>query len=209
MDAESQPNSVPFEDRSRPFFERYWQTLVLSFSNPQQLFSNMREEELTAPIVYAVITGTIGGIFGAIWQIAFGSLATMIGGSGFETFAVSGFFTVFMIIFMPLLILIGLFLWSAIYHVCLMMLGTNSRGFGITLRAVAYSYGPNLLAIIPFCGGIIGGIWTMVLTIMGAFYGHRTDAWRVIVAYFLPLVVCCGAMMVFWFLLVGMATQGM
>jgi len=209
-DPGSQPNSVPFEDGSRPFLERYWQTLVLSFSDPKRLYSNMRDEDLTAPVIYAVITGTISGIFGAIWQVIFGGFATMFEDSGVEAFAASGLFAGLMILLMPIMVVIGLFLGSAIFHLCLMLFGAANRGFGITLRAIAYGYGPNLLAIIPFCGGLIGGVWTIVLTILGAFYGHRTDAWRAIAAYFVPMLVCCGIMMVIWFLVMGMAlSQGM
>ena len=142
-------------------------------------------------------------------MLAFAGFNLMVDPYATQQVMFSGFVNLVMIFLAPFLIVAGLFIWGGIYHLCLLLLGTQSRGFGITLRAVAYSYGPNLLAIIPFCGGMIGGVWVIVLTILGAFYGHRTDAWRAVVAYLIPIVVCCGIMMVLWFLILGavMAAQ--
>lgn len=204
-------NSVPFEDRSLPFLDRYWKTLALSFTNPKQLFSGLQDDEFTAPIVYAVVTGTFSGIAGMIWQLVFTSMGGALGGGfGAGDFAFTAPFMVVMMFLLPVMVVIGLFIGSGIYHVCMMIVGVKTRGFGVTLRAVAYGYGPNLLAIVPICGGFIGGIWTLVLTILGGFYGHRTDAWRAVVAYLLPLFLCCGLMMILWFLFMGVAaSQGL
>ena len=63
-----------------------------------------------------------------------------------------------------------------------------------------------ITGIICASGAIaLDGLWSLVLNILGAFYGHRTDAWRAVVAYFIPLIVCCGIMMMFWFLIAGVA----
>lgn len=204
-----QPSSVPFEDGSRPFLQRWWETFTLSLSNPAQLFSNLKDDNLGLPVLYAVIMGTVAGVFASIWQILFGGMFAFLDEGALEGFAVSGIFTAFIVVFMPLFVIVWLFVWTAIYHLCLLLLGTESRGFGVTLRAVAYGYGPQLFAIVPFCGGFVGGIWTLVLTILGAYWGHRTDAWRAVLAYFLPLVVCCGIATMLWFLIVGIAiSQG-
>jgi hypothetical protein len=208
---DTEPNSVPFEDRSIPFLERYWRTLSLSVSDPQRLLSGLKDEDLTGPVIYAMITGSIVGLIGLVWQTLFGSMFSMFNDYGMEEFAMSGLVNVTMILFMPFFVVAGLFIWSGIYHLCLLLLGTRTRGFGITLRAVAYSYGPQLLGIIPLCGGLVGGVWAMVLTILGGFYGHRTDAWRAVAAYFIPLVLCCGIAMFVWFTIAGavIASQGL
>ena len=204
QEPEAAPNSVPFEDTSRPFLERYVATVTLSFSDPKKLFSGMNDGDLIGPVIYGLITGSIAGIVGLIWQTLFGSMFTLFEGYGVEEFAMSGFMHVAMVFVMPFAVVLGLFIWAGVYHLCLLLLGTQTRGFGITLRAVAYAYGPQLLAIVPVAGGIVGGLWAMVLTIMGGFYGHRTDAWRAVAAYFIPVVVCCGVMM-FFFMLVSVA----
>jgi hypothetical protein len=73
----------------------------------------------------------------------------------------------------------------------LLVFGGAPRGFGVTLRAVAYGSTPQLLGVLPICGAIVGGLWSMVLVIIGAIYGHGTDGWRAILGYFLPLILCC------------------
>lgn len=191
-------NSVPFEDRTLPFSKRFFDTIKLAFSDPKTLFSGMQTEDMGSPILYAVIIGTIGGVFGAGWQLFFGSLGTIAERAGFEQFALHTGFVIFFMILSPVFALIGLFITSGIYHLMLLLVGGAKRGFSITLRAVAYGLTPGLLGIIPFCGGIIGGLWSMVLTIMGAMYGQQTDGWRAVLAYFLPLVLCCGALIAFF-----------
>jgi hypothetical protein len=181
----------------------------MSLGSPERLFSNLKDGDLGPPVLYAVIVGTLAGIMGSIWHLVFGSMFAFLDEAALEGLAVSGFFTGFIVVFMPLFVIVGLFVGTAILHVCLLLLGTQSRGFGVTLRAVAYAYGPQMFAVVPFCGSLVGGIWTLVLTIMGTYYGHRTDAWRAVLGYFLPLLVCCGFMVVLWFLLIGVAaTQG-
>jgi hypothetical protein len=46
--------------------------------------------------------------------------------------------------------------------------------------------------IIPLCGGIIAGVWGIVLRCIGLARAHETDTGRAVLAVFLPLIVCCG-----------------
>jgi hypothetical protein len=184
-------SSVPFEDTSIPFFTRLLETIKLAFTSPRDLFSNMRDGDIQAPVIYAVILGAVGGAFGAMWQLWFGSIASVAERAGFEEFALQTGLVIFFMILSPVFALIGLFIHTGIYHVMLLLMGDGERGFSISLRAVAYGQTPVLLGILPICGGTIGGIWSMVLVILGAFYGHGTDGWRAAAAYFLPFILCC------------------
>ena len=115
----------------------------------------------------------------------------LAGGADTEEFAIGTGLYVLFILLSPLFVLIGLFITTALYHVSLLILGNGQRGFAVTFRAVAYGNTPTILGIVPFCGGIVGGIWAMVLVIMAFKLGHGTDWWRAILAYFLPTIVCC------------------
>jgi hypothetical protein len=46
--------------------------------------------------------------------------------------------------------------------------------------------------IVPFCGGLISGIWGLVAECIGLARAHETDTGRAVLAVFLPLIVCCG-----------------
>ena len=190
LEPPGEQSSVPFEDPSRPFMERFIATVKLAFSDPVKLFSNMGDTDIGPPVIYGVIIGTIGMVLGLLWNMLFGGLATLAEGAP-EEFAISTAATILIMFFSPILVVVGLFISAGLYHVSLLILGDGSRGFGMTLRAVCYGSTPNLLAIVPICGGIVGGIWGLVLVIMGSLYGHRTDTWRAILAYFLPMIACC------------------
>jgi hypothetical protein len=166
------------------------ETIGLAFSNPTRLYSDMPTDDIGLPVAYGVITGTIATVLGLLWQIFFGGLATIAEGAGAGELAISTGILVVLMVFSPALVLVGMFISAGIYHLMLLLLGDGSRGFGVTLRAVAYGSTPNLLGIVPLCGGLVGGLWTLVLIIMGAYYGHRTEGWRAILAYFLPLIAC-------------------
>lgn len=184
-------NSVPFEDRSLPFLQRLFRTIGMAFSQPMQLFSAMAREDLGPPVVYGVLIGTVTAIITILWYMMFGGLAMLAEGVEPGEFAISTGLYVLILFLSPLLILIGLFISSAIYHVSLLLLGAGQRGFAVTFRAVTYGSTPTILGIVPFCGGIIGGLWAMVLTMMAFKLGHGTDWWRAILAYFLLAILCC------------------
>lgn len=92
----------------------------------------------------------------------------------------------------PPLIAIGVFLGSGIWHLCLMVVGGNKKGFEATFRSVAYANGPMILNLIPFCGGYIGSIWSIIVAIIGFKQTHQIPTWKAVLAYFIPILLCCG-----------------
>jgi hypothetical protein len=101
---------------------------------------------------------------------------------------------------------IFLFIGAAILHLCLMLVGGAKRSFETTFRVVSYAVGStNPIAIIPFCGGAVamiipfcGGavamIWNIVLECIGLAKAHETTSGKAVLAVFLPLIVCCGGL---------------
>jgi hypothetical protein len=60
------------------------------------------------------------------------------------------------------------------------------------MRAVCYSSGAGgVLAWIPVCGGMIGGIWGMVALCIGLGRAHDTTPGKGVAAVLLPIAVCC------------------
>jgi hypothetical protein len=195
----------PFEDKSLPFWDRLWGTIRLTITNPKEFFDSLPDGEIGLPLLYGLIVGTVGVVLGQLWNLVFSAPMSAIMGAPPEEAAVQGFFSVVTIVLSPLFVVIGLFIWSGIYHLMLLLLGDASRGFGITFRVVCYASTTQLFNIVPFCGGLIAGIWNMVLSMMGATIAHRTDAWRAILAYFLPVIICCCIPLVILFMMGGFA----
>jgi hypothetical protein len=73
----------------------------------------------------------------------------------------------------------------------LMLLDGASQGFEATLRVLSYAHAASVLAIVPFCGGFIALIWSLVLWIIGLAEAQRIPVWKAALAVLLPIFLCC------------------
>jgi hypothetical protein len=198
---------LPWEHRQeRGFFNAFIETLTMVLTRPAEAFSVMkREGGLGEPLIYALIGGSVGGVVSALFSLGFqsiglfadknNSLAAMTGmGIGFGT-----------IILVPLFIVIVLFIWSGLAHLCLMIFGGANQSFETTFRVFAFTQGSaGPLQIIPLCGGLISGIWAIVCNCTGLARAQETDTGRALLAVLSPLIVCCGGLLIaFMFLGAG------
>ena len=101
-------------------------------------------------------------------------------------------FLMALIVVAPLFAVVGLFFTSAIYHICLKILGGGASGFEATFRAISYASSAQILSIVPIVGSVAAGIWSLVLNIIGMKEIHGTTYSRAIIAVILPVLVCCG-----------------
>src|SRR6266542_90051 len=78
--------------------------------------------------------------------------------------------------------------------------GGAKQSFETTFRVVCFAEGSaSPLLVIPFCGGLITGIWKVVLYCIGLARSHETDTGRAVIAVLLPLIVCCGGFLLLMF----------
>lgn len=187
---------LPWEHRQeRGFVNAFIETLTMVLTRPAEAFGVMkREGGFGEPLIYALIGGCVGGIVSFLFSLGFQSLGLFANrhNSGLAAMAGMGIGSA-MIILLPLFIVIGLFIGSAIVHLCLMIVGGANQSFETTFRVLAFSHGSaGPLQIIPLCGGLISGVWALVCTCIGLARAHETDTGRAVLAVFLPLIVCCG-----------------
>ncbi|MFQ6039657.1 MAG: YIP1 family protein [Candidatus Poribacteria bacterium] len=186
-----------WENRERlGFFTAIWETMKGVLIKPSQTFAEMRTEGgIGTPILYAIILGSIGGIVGIIWQGLIYTLNFMVH-QEIAQYAANATLLIFMAIFMPLIVAVGLFISSGITHVCLIIVGGANKRFEATFRVFAYTNGSvALFQIVPFCGGIVAGIWGIVCNIIGLKEAHETTTGRAVLAILLPAIFfffCCG-----------------
>jgi hypothetical protein len=197
---------LPWEHRQdRGFFNAFIETLKMVLTRPAEAFSVMkREGGLGEPLIYALIGGCVGGIVSALFSLAFqsiglfadknNSLAAMTGmGIGFGA-----------VILVPLGIVIVLFIWSGLAHLCLMLFGGANQSFETTFRVFAFTQGSaGPLQIIPLCGGVISFVWAVVCNCIGLARAQETDTGRAVLAVFSPLIVCCGGLSLIAFMFMG------
>ena len=144
-------------------------------------------------LLYVLIGGSFGLIVYFIYSFAFQSLGIFAQRNPLAHLVGRGIASVFLLILTPVLIAIGMFINAAILHVCLMIVGGAKQSFETTFRVVCFSAGSVYpLMIIPLCGGVIAGVWGIVLRCIGLARAHETDTGRAVLAVFLPLIVCCG-----------------
>jgi hypothetical protein len=91
----------------------------------------------------------------------------------------------------PLIAIVAFFVNAALLHLALMIVGGNKNGFSASLRALGFAQGPQLFNVIPICGGMAAGIWTLVLSVIGLAGIHKIGIGRVIAAYAVLLVAAC------------------
>ncbi len=186
---------LPWENRtSENFFNALFETIIMVLSKPDQAFAIMkREGGLGDPLLYAVICGSAGSLISLVYQFFLRSLGMGMGRNGLGAIFGLGFFSILIIIFIPVLVLIGVFIGSAITHVCLMIVGGAKQPFETTLRVLSYGNGSaHLLNVVPFCGGLLALVAALIVGSIGLARAHETDTWRAVVAILLPLIVCCG-----------------
>ena len=81
----------------------------------------------------------------------------------------------------------------------LLLLGGARRPYETTLRVSAYASGAtSVLGLIPLCGAFIGGIYAVVVAIIGLSRAHEISTGKAAAAVLLPIVLCCGLVLLFY-----------
>lgn len=190
---------LPWEHRQeRGFLNAFIETLAMVLTKPDLAFRTMKTEGgLAEPLIYALIGGCVGGIVSLLLSLGLQSMGLFAGQRDtFAALAGVGVGSIALIILVPLFIVIGLFIGAAIVHLCLMLVGGANKSFETTFRVVAFSQGSTgPLQIIPVCGGPIAFVWALVVNCIGLARAHEISTGRAVLAVLLPLVVCCGAIL--------------
>src|SRR6266478_4221703 len=194
---------LPWDERqTKGFFNAFVETLMMVLGKPGVAFTVMkREGGLGEPLLYLVVGSSFGIIVYILMTLLLPSAIPLGDRDGMGHLVGAGIGSVFMIILAPMFAAIGAFVASAIFHVCLMIVGGARHSFETTFRVVCFTGGSiDPLLIIPFCGGFIVGIWKIVLYCIGLSRAHETDIGRAVLAVFLPLIVCCGGVLLIAFM---------
>ena len=170
--------SIPWQDRnSIGFFKAIWKTIKYVLFKPNEFFDNLViENSIKGPYLFYFIVSSCGGII----AIAISMLIKPIEAGPY----VFIFASLLMIIFSSF----GLFIGSGILHLGVMLL-RGTGGYKGTLNVMAYSTSTNIFQIIPFIGGLIGGIWGVVVGIKGFKKIHNFSTARAIFAYFSIFII--------------------
>ena len=197
------------------FFPALWQTIKGVMLDPGRTFETMnRTGGLGAPLGFHVLLGSVGGILGLLYNFIFKidptaffppemrrqSLAFNAGQS--VGFAIG------MAVAMPLLIVIGSFITSGVWHLSLMICGGAKQPFESTFRVNCYALGSGTaLSLVPVCGSSIGFIWALVCMCIGLAKAHEINTGRAVGAVLLPVGVCCALYALLIVAVIGIAVS--
>jgi hypothetical protein len=194
----------PWEDRgNRGLWRGIYQTLKAVLFSPEDLFRTCRfEEGVREPLAYGLLLGSVGAMIGLFWQFLMlaGGIAALEE-PAIGRLAMGAVFLI-VLVFVPLFVLVSMFLYGGILHLFLLLVRGGNQGFKATFRVVAYSQATQVWTLIPFLGGWVAGIWQLVVQIIGLREIHETSYGRVIVAFLIPvaivlLVVAVGVVLLF------------
>ena len=197
-------SGLPWEHRQeRGFANAFIETLAMVLTKPDQAFRMMKTEGgLAEPLIYALIGGCVGGIVSLLLSLGLQSMGLFAGQRDtFAALAGIGVGSIALIVLVPVFIVIVLFIGAAIVHLCLMIVGGANKSFETTFRVLAFSHGSTgPLQIIPVCGGLIAGVWALIVNCIGLARAHETSTGRATLAVLLPVIVCCGGGLLLLFL---------
>jgi len=189
------PNGLAWDRRQElGLFPAFIETLKLVLLNPTTAFSAMKTEGgLSEPLIYAVIGASVGFIVNLLFSLLMSSFGFMGNRNALAGILSAGVGAVVLVVFVPVLIALGLFIGSAILHLCLMLVGGARRPFETTFRVVCFGAGSAYpLMMLPICGGVISGVWCIVVQCVGLTRAHQITTGRALLAILLPIIVCCG-----------------
>jgi hypothetical protein len=193
--------STPWERREQiGLVNALVETTKQVIATPSEFFRRMSVRGgIGAPLAYGVIVGYFGilakAIYDAVFQAVLGSSFASLGSRPeFQRFAAlmqGGLGLLIQVLLGPVFAVIGIFVAAGVFHLLLMILGGAKRDFEATLRVVSYSEAASLFAIIPFCGAFVGGIYQIVLFIIGLAEAHGISKGLAAAAVLIPIALLC------------------
>jgi len=208
--------TIPWEDTARDgAIERFIETIKLLATAPGEAFERMPiVGGIGQPLLFAIIVGWISIAIASVWMLLLGGMSlpfidrSQLGELG-VMFGLSTGVSITLIVLAPIFVIIGVFLQAAILHLMLMLVGSAGRGFEATTRVCSYAQAAQLAQIIPFCGGLLSAVWTLILLIVGLSTAHGISRGKAAVAVILPVVLCCAFVvaMMFMGVLAGIASS--
>lgn len=193
-----EPPSTAAAERAAPFSwppppgepvtEAAGRTWRESVFQPGQFFRAMpRGRGLGAALLYYLTLGILAEGIRLFWRFTLGppALETVPGGELLQALG-DGANPLTEFLLAPFYLLVAIFLTAAVSHAVLVIVRGSAHGFRTTVAVFCFAYGPALFAVIPRIGAMIGGIWMLVLAIIGLRVAHETSGVKAAVAVLGP-----------------------
>jgi hypothetical protein len=181
------------------FFKAIVDTVKAVLTLPVQCFSTMkRQGGIGSPFLYWLVTAGIGVEVAQVYNLLMQSVMIGAGAASqasSQAAAILGMQAAMgasMLFIAPVFLIIWLFAFTGLVHLCLMMLKGANQSYETTFRTMAYAFGSTgLFNILPICGAYIAPIWGIVATCIGLGPAHGTSTGKGVGATLLAFLFCC------------------
>jgi hypothetical protein len=159
---------APGEDQELSTLAGFFRTLYAVLFRPGEFFKNLSREGWAEPLAFALIVSSVGLLGALFWQ--FLVLAPADGNpgdvSGLVPFRLGPGLLLAMMAAAPVLVLANLGVGGICWWGSVALVGAG-RDFTPAWRIFCYAQGGMALALIPFFGLLVAGIWVLALMYCG------------------------------------------
>lgn len=182
-------NGAPWENRSETgFAQGTYGTIKEALFSPTTFFRGLTfNNGIREPLAFGLLVGAVGNMFGIFWPVLMMSGGLFPFGEAIFGHLTVGLIFLVMVVAVPVCVTLSMFIYSAIIHLLLMIVGGGKNRFEATFRVVAYSQAAQALDLIPVVGSWIGGIWQLIIQVIGLREIHNISYLRVFMAFLLPV----------------------
>ena len=186
---DSHGNGAPWENRSEAGFTKgIYRTFKEVLFSPSTFFRELTfKGGIKEPLAFGLLVGAVGNMFGIFWPVLMMSGGLFPFGEAIFGHLTVGLIFLIMVVVVPVGVTLSMFIYSAILHLLLMIVGGGKNRFEATFRVVAYSQAAQALDLIPVVGSWIGGIWQLIIQVIGLREMHNISYLRVFMAFLLPV----------------------
>ena len=182
------PETVEFDEPG--YFTGLWKALTRVLFSTSDFFSGIEKESgLQNAFAFGILMGSIGAMFSIFWQFLLryqdiSYIAKLIP----EPVSMNHIF-LGMVIISPLLVLIDVFILAAVLHLFLLILKGATNGFEGTFKVILYSNAASVFKLIPYIGGFIAFIWSLIILVIGMREVHKISTAKSLLALLLPFLL--------------------
>jgi hypothetical protein len=201
--------ALPWDRRSElGMLKAWWQTSTLLLRAPQvTLDAAQRDAPLGSSLLFTAISTVAGfattfaayvlllgvGVAASLSQAK--ELGTGIGAAeGGLLVIIMGMYGVFIFAGQ----IVSVLMLGGIEHGVLYVLGERNRSYPVTVRAHAMGLAPYVLGLLPFCGLMVMGMWSLVVRCISLASLQKVSMGKAVVAVLSPLLVLCGCIGAFY-----------
>lgn len=194
---------IPWENPELPALVGLIETIREVLGQPGKFFQGMtREGGLGGPLGFALILGTASMLASFYWQllqlILIGRFASWLPLRIVDTVQLGPGLVVGVALLVPLVVLVIQFGESLFLQWALWLVGGWHPNFEAAFRVTAYTHAPLIANFLPVLGGVIAGLWGLILVFKALVRVFKLSGGRALAAL---LLSCFFSLTFFGFLI--------